>query len=376
MSYLAILGRQSRLSLAELETVSGRTKVEPVGQHALLTEEPNLSRLGGTIKIARVVSQSKQLDEKLLLEVVELLPVVTSKLTLGISYYGRRGDVLRLGMQLKKLIRSNGQSIRLVLPKLPGSALSAAQLKYNGLATPEAPEIIILEQSNRVIVALTSQYQDVDAYSARDYDRPERSTRVGMLPPKLAQILINLTGARTGTILDPFCGGGVVLQEARLLGFKVIGSDLALEMVKASRKNMEWLDAQRADLPAWSVTQADARKLKLPAGVKAVVSEGDLGPAFTQSPTAIQISRAAMANTELVRAFLMNLAKQLRTGIPVVLCLPQWQTTNKPILPAVIDEIYRLGYTLTQFAHVDAAELVYHRPGQIVGRRILVMKRT
>jgi len=375
MSYLAILGRTSALSLAELEAVLGSVAVQPIGQHALLTEEPNLERLGGTIKLARVVAQSKQLDDKLLAEVVRTLPQSESKLTIGLSYYGRRGDVLRLGMQLKKLIKAEGRSVRLVLPKSGSGALSAAQLKYNQLATDDDPEIIILEQSNRVIVALTSQYQDVDAYSARDYERPERSTRVGMLPPKLAQILVNLAGIKTGTILDPFCGGGVVLQEARLLGFSVAGSDLALDMVKATRKNMEWLDAQRANLPSWTATQADARKLKLPGDIKAIVTEGDLGPAFTQKPTRAQIDRAATANSELVRSFLLNFASQAKPGTPVVLCLPQWQSDNKTILPAVIDEIYRLGYTLIQFAHADASELVYHRPGQIVARRIMVTKR-
>ena len=44
-------------------------------------------------------------------------------------------------------------------------------------------------------MGITIAYQDVDAYAARDMDKT-RDMGVGMLPPKLAQTLINLTGRR------------------------------------------------------------------------------------------------------------------------------------------------------------------------------------
>jgi hypothetical protein len=34
--------------------------------------------------------------------------------------------------------------------------------------------------------------QDIDAYAERDFERPMRDAFVGMLPPKLAQIMLNL----------------------------------------------------------------------------------------------------------------------------------------------------------------------------------------
>ncbi len=52
--------------------------------------------------------------------------------------------------------------------------------------------------------------QDVDEYAARDQARPKRDAYVGMLPPKLAQTLINnaygneLSGEKRVTVLDPF----------------------------------------------------------------------------------------------------------------------------------------------------------------------------
>lgn len=61
----------------------------------------------------------------------------------------------------------------------------------------------------------TSFVQDIESYTARDQARPMRDARVGMLPPKLAQIIINLALSNNDIteVLDPFCGTGVVLQE-------------------------------------------------------------------------------------------------------------------------------------------------------------------
>lgn len=376
MSYLAILGRQPELSLAELESVLGSASVEPLGRHALLKTAPDLAKLGGTIKLARVIASGKALDDELIAEALAQLPHSDAKITLGLSYYGRRQDPLRLGMQLKKLIRADGRSVRLVLPKPGQGALSAAQLKFNDLVSNDSPELVILEQSNRAVIALTEQYQDIDAYTARDYARPGRDAKVGMLPPKLAQILVNLAGIPLGTILDPFCGSGVLLQEARLMGFEAIGSDSAPAMVKATKANMEWLDSKHAGLPSWSVEPGDARTIKISAKVAAIVSEGYLGPAFSHQPSPAQLDEAREDVSRLARAFLKNLNTQVKPGFIVVLCLPSWHIGPKTILPEVIDEIPRLGYTLRQFVATDAGELTYQRPGQMVGRKILVMRRT
>jgi 2-polyprenyl-3-methyl-5-hydroxy-6-metoxy-1,4-benzoquinol methylase len=99
--------------------------------------------------------------------------------------------------------------------------------------------------------------QDIEAYGARDQARPARDARVGMLPPKLAQTIINLAAGRPETrmdkhwdsadglgrfmVLDPFCGTGVILQEALLMGYSVYGSDIEPRMAEYTKKNLQWL---------------------------------------------------------------------------------------------------------------------------------------
>lgn len=47
--------------------------------------------------------------------------------------------------------------------------------------------------------------QNITALAARDQARPHTDAFVGMLPPvKLARIMVNLSGIKKGTILDPF----------------------------------------------------------------------------------------------------------------------------------------------------------------------------
>jgi tRNA (guanine10-N2)-dimethyltransferase len=57
------------------------------------------------------------------------------------------------------------------------------------------------------------------------------------LSPKLARAMVNLTGARKGTILDPFCGTGGILIEAVLMNLNAEGSDSSDRMIMKARSN-------------------------------------------------------------------------------------------------------------------------------------------
>lgn len=65
------------------------------------------------------------------------------------------------------------------------------------------------------MIGQTVWVQDIDAYSQRDMGR-ERSMVVGMMPPKLAQMMINFAtkGDKKLQIWDSFCGLGTTLIES------------------------------------------------------------------------------------------------------------------------------------------------------------------
>ncbi len=71
---------------------------------------------------------------------------------------------------------------------------------------------------------------------------------VGMMPPKLVQMMINLAGPsinaesnrKLSAIYDPFCGLGTTLIEAANMGItEVYGSDLSPEMVRATTDSLD-----------------------------------------------------------------------------------------------------------------------------------------
>lgn len=56
--------------------------------------------------------------------------------------------------------------------------------------------------------------------------------------PKLARAMINLSGVKSGILLDPFCGSGGILIEAGLMGYDVLGLDIIEKMLDRCRNNL------------------------------------------------------------------------------------------------------------------------------------------
>lgn len=120
--------------------------------------------------------------------------------------------------------------------------LNSAQILHNKLTGPLGLELLFVAHGKETYIAQTTKVQDIDEYAQRDFGRPKRSGFVGMLPPKLAQMMLHLAQVTPDeVVLDPFCGTGVVLQEAALMGCKVHGTDVEPKMIDFSRTNMEWL---------------------------------------------------------------------------------------------------------------------------------------
>ena len=69
----------------------------------------------------------------------------------------------------------------------------------------------------------------------------------------------------TATILDPFCGTGVVLQEALIMGFNAYGTDLSEKMISFSDINLKWLSDTRNHKYDYKLEAGDAIKIKLAA---------------------------------------------------------------------------------------------------------------
>lgn len=89
----------------------------------------------------------------------------------------------------------------------------------------------------------TIHIQDIDAYAERDLGK-SRDMVVGMLPPKLAQTMINLAIGSSLIddkihIYDPFCGLGTVPIESLYMGIsQIYASDVSPEMTTATSQSV------------------------------------------------------------------------------------------------------------------------------------------
>jgi hypothetical protein len=373
-NFVTILGRQPELGLIELESILGSDHVHRFGKFAAVTDvDVPMERLGGTVKTGRMLYRGPTTALNDLPIDRALLPVGGSKTAFALSAYGgrnSRGILLAAGLELKKQLKARG-SVRLIVPR-DGTAVSAAELHHNRVIEAGF-ELLVVIFKDEMIVARTCAVQDVDWYSKRDYGRPARSTKVGMLPPKLAQILVNTTQSQT--VFDPFCGTGVILQEARLMGRVANGSDISPDMVRATEDNMAWLDeVLTRPLPSWSVRIADARTV-VADQLCSIVTEGYLGPNLSRSPTLSEIKAMRNDLTILYRDTLRNLASQLGSGDEVSICIPVWRIGLDWHYLGIIDGVTELGYTLRSFEHVQGP-LVYARDDQVVGRQLLLLRKT
>jgi tRNA G10 N-methylase Trm11 len=392
---VCILGRQPALGLAELESLYGADHVMALGAHAQLNipaEEINFKNLGGTIKTARVLSEIPSADwQKLADYLIEKVPPYVKdldegKFTLGVSAYGIKVNIKQIEatlLEIKKRVRKTGRPVRIVPNKDP--ALNSAQVLHNKLTYKGAWELLLIKDGARTLLAQTLFVQDIEAYGARDQARPARDARVGMLPPKLAQIMLNLAAGPLRPdapepgrirILDPFCGTGVVLQEALLMGYSVMGTDIDERMVEFSKKNIRWLFDKYPVLEGGvDIEAADATDYQWP-GFSAIVSEVFLGRPLAVLPPPDKLKQIVSDANLITKKFLQNLAPQLKEGRGICLAVPAWRKPGSELIDLpVLDKLTEMGYNYWDLKHVRRDDLVYYREDQVVARRLLRLKK-
>lgn len=211
---------------------------------------------------------------------------------------------------------------------------------------------------------------DHEHWIKKDRHLPFANAKAGILPPKIARILINLSGQNGDgkILLDPFCGSGRVLIEGFELGYKVIGSDISKDQINESRANLSSL--QISTNPS-TLFVSDATKLGnhlLPESVDLIVTEPFMG-----KPN-IRLDRVPDMVKGLAKLYLGALkswTKVLKTGGIVVMVFPRIVTASKTYLTsAVIDDPHLLGY------NVKTRGVFYSKPGATVIREIVILTKS
>ena len=298
----------------------------------------------------------------------------------------------------KKILKSMGFNSRFI--NKPWVNAEPAQI-YKSWTVEKGIDITILGGNihtgePKIYIAKTLSIQDINSYSFRDYNKPFRDTHMGMLPPKLAQIMLNLAenshptntkpNSQTTTkqiIFDPFCGSGTILAEALLQGKEAIGSDIDQKAVDGTIKNLNWLvenffdKAKKQNPPPFKVFQKNSvllTKNDFPKNLDIVVSETYLGlPAskiIPQNERRIRFEEIA----SLHKNWLSNLKKALTPkdlqNLKIVIALPAFKIgpNNYNYFPNPREFFRSLGFEVQ-----NKKTLIYDREDQFVAREILII---
>lgn len=393
-----ILGRQPALGFAELESIYGPDCLIPFGKSVCLssldTKDIDFDRLGGSIRVAKYLSDLPSTNWRDIHRyLIETLPeraiMIDGKLSFGISVFGLETNprnIAKTALLLKKAIRQIGKSVRMV--PHDKSELGSATVLYNKLTGPSGWELLVISDGKTAFLAQTVKIQDIDAYSARDQARPHRDAKVGMLPPKLAQIIINLAvgqvkSQKSLTVLDPFCGTGVVLQEAMLMDYDIYGTDLEPRMVQYSIDNLAWLDEKYPNVGDYRRVEVgdatnhkwDMTTLKSRDSTLVVAGETYLGQPLSSLPNSEHLSKIIYEVNLMHHKFLENIGKQIPSGTRLCMAVPTWRGKHEFLHLPTLDHLTDIGYTRMRFKHVGNEDLIYHRENQVVGRELLVLEK-
>ncbi len=424
--YAFVLGRVYTLSLAELffyfQKHNWSIKILDLSFEVLVIEtETQLDvnkiqkEMGGIIKILKVIDEVPKKDTDYINFALQhyfkpsklkkdFLKNAKGKIQFGVSVYlldqnvKAFGAPKHVGMFIKRAMQDGGASIRLVLPQFNSLALASVVITHNHLIEKGA-EICILAGPTKLYVTKTLVVQDFEDYGRRDYQRPVRDDKQGMIPPKVAQIMINLATPKAGsTMLDPMCGIGTIVQEGILQGYRMLGTDLNPVAISGSEKNLEWF-RNRYKIPKgkYHLEVSDVREVsKIVENLKtigafsqidSVVTEGFLGPMYESYPTPEEIKANFGELKSLYTEAFQDYLKFLSKGSKIVMCLPAYKKNDHYEKFPYLDDLTKIGYNLIDLIPKNLAEslpflkitdrgtAVYDRKDQIVAREIVIFEK-
>jgi len=384
--WLALLGSHPDFSLAEIESVCHEAtinlihpqfaKIDFTNTHQEMTAEQLQSRLGGSVKILEPIAilpltaSTEQIEEAVVNYASQL---GQAKITYGLGSYGVAEETRLEGMSLKKALLQAEVRARWI--QGPTTGLSAAVLLHHS----QVLEFMQIKTVNGLVLAVTRAVQDIDDWTRRDRGKPYADHAKGMLPPKVARMMVNLAiGNLDQTILDksiifdPFCGSGTVLMEAAVVGMgHLVGSDVDQKAALGTQSNLEWLKLQYGVQFESLVFPADATHLDerlKSSSITHLVTEPFLGK---QTPKADQIPNIVRGLSKLYLGAFKRWTHILAAGAKVVIIFPEFAQANRSSdsdFSSLIKKLASIGFQPV------AEPVIYSRPEAIVKRQIWQFK--
>ena len=343
------------------------------------------NRLGGFVRFGYIIDNLDTfLDEYI---------KVNEKIIFGISILGDSNRqelkyIKKLANEIKRGLKEYDISSRFLIPQKIDIQLNAAQILNNDILE-KGFELCILKKTNEngereEIYCKTIAIQDLEGYIERDMDRPYSDIEMGVLPPKLARMMINYASIQEGIIWDPFCGSGTLLMESAVLGYNFLGSDIDSDALKYSEENILWLSKEGNmgnvvyDIFKFDVKNPDNAILKKlrNTNISAVVCEPFMGP---PQKNILTTKKADMLLDEVkdlyVHLFDVLDEKIGVRGINMVLVIPSYKT-DRGWKTIGIRDIASKRWELLNSKYSPNRDLKWSRKNSIITRNIFILHRT
>jgi tRNA G10 N-methylase Trm11 len=374
-----VLGRTPDLAFAELIHTYPDRAIRRIHPHAAVIQthidpQAAIDQLGGTVTIGKILGEIPQINPSLLATYIH--ENTLRSVTFCISHLGSEPFSESLLQGVKHALRDRGVSSRYIVNK-KHEPLSAVIVRGQ-----DVEEYLVIPVKEGNILAKTLVVQNIPRWVKRDAHRPYIDPRRGMLPLKVARMLLNIVSkqkdlTRRPLLLDPFCGMGTILSEALLLGWEVIGSDISREVVDKAQGNLSWLTREYPHISSrYTLLQSDAVHVSRALGerlVDAIVTEPFMGsPSFAlEKHVHVEDVRNVIKGLEkLYIGCLKDWKHILKPGGVLLIALPTFRLKGRELfVKKVIDSCESLGYSV-----IDGP-WTYSRPQALVQRTLYLFQK-
>jgi len=385
MKYLFVLGRNVELSKIEiicyferikrkinsLELVENGLLVD-LGEEEDLDIKRALQELGGCIAIGKVLFDFEEKDMREALNKKNIYFDKEIKFNYSILNFSRKDFFFKICDLIKEKFKREG--LKAVFRNPKGRIRSQAGDLFFG--SPKKLSKItknyFLFGKQRLSFGILEDIIESRLIEKRDMEKPERRTALA-ISPRLAKILINLSGIREAeTLLDPFCGVGVILQEALLQGINVIGIDIDEKAISSAKKNIDWLKENSRIEAEYTLIKGDSRKIKLNQNFDSVCFEPPLGALLKKAINKKEAEIYLLLFEETLIKVLINIRSMLKKKTRISFTAPYLLVDKKRVGCNIkkICEATSLNLFSLNSKEVHMQEF---RDNQLVGREIFVL---
>lgn len=408
MQYFFLLGKNYNLAAIEVYTVLQSLKIR---YSTLLENQPLLiieseqaldlnklqTILGGTIKTGKILNILESNKPQKLADCLnETLGHYHDHLHFGINIFANarkeQADFHETwktwALKWKQNHKNDYKKLRFVISN--EETLSSVIIQKNKLIGENGCDLNLIYNDNQIFVGQSETVQNFELYSKLDYGRPAYDAKVGMLPPKLAQTLINLSqlnneNNRELSLLDPFCGSGTVLSQAIYSGFiHIYGTDLDPDAIQRTNQNLAYVKEilDTVDIQE-KIQGSDINKLSTivtNANINKVITEAHLGPALTGKESKDELNKIKNQLNEIYQAAFREIYQVLKPGGILVIVIPIFLLKQQLIKFDIQNLIYnnfKKAKILGQHKNLytDRRSLIYKRPNQKLWREIFVFQK-